>query len=120
MWADGNTSVADFGFNLFSILLYSLHSTSGRSLRFSLSFSQDSLAGNLHVVEFSSVLVLSYRASIVAWSSALASVLPLSERKNLGSSISLSLSFIWSSSCQYLESERLSSSAFVLYSWVEA
>ncbi|MDD5401145.1 MAG: hypothetical protein PHQ93_08170 [Sulfurimonas sp.] len=64
-----------------------MHSTFGKCAIFSCSASQAFLAGNLHAVELSSKVFSFNRASIVAFSSLFALVLPSGERKNLSSSI---------------------------------
>lgn len=89
MCADGKTSVADFGFNLLSILSYSSQLTFGNSMPSSCSLSHAFLAGKRHAVELSSKVDSFKSASIVAWSSLFVSVLPFGAKKNLASSISL-------------------------------
>ncbi|MFA5233564.1 MAG: hypothetical protein WC390_04115 [Sulfurimonas sp.] len=54
--AEGKTSVADFGFNRFSTLSYSVQFTSGNISMPSSSCSQAFLAGKRHAVELSSNL----------------------------------------------------------------
>jgi len=81
---------------------------------------QAALAGNLHAVALSSKTTSFKRASIVAYSSLLASILPFLERKNLSSSIWLTPSSTCRRIFQYFESANFNSSAFCLYNVEDA